>query len=187
MNRAIHDAASILAAATVLASARRAGAVETLSDVDTDHIDAADDGGPRQGGIFLRPYGVALGSLAAQMAVAVAEKVAVSVEGALLLRDAPGVTRMYSASVGFPLFLQRFAFHGIYFDPRVEWLWASGGPGRWIGVAALVGYEWTWPMGATLRLGGGAAFSKAVDGDSSQLRTIAGLRPEADGALGIVF
>jgi hypothetical protein len=121
------------------------------------------------------------------MAVAVAERVAVSVEGALPLRDAPGVTRVYSASIGFPLFPQRFVFHGIYVDPRVEWVWASGGSGRWVGAVALVGYEWTWPIGATLRLGAGAAFSRATDGDTSRLPAIAGLRPEADGALGIVF
>jgi hypothetical protein len=187
MNRAIQSAASFLAAASVFACARRAGAAETRSDVDTDHLDAADDGGPRHAGFFLRPFGFALGCLGAQMAVAVAEKVAVSVEGALLLGDAPGLTRAYSASVGFPLFPQLFAFHGIYIDPRVEWVWASAGSGRWVGAAALVGYEWTWPMGATVRLGGGAAFSKATDGETSQLRTMTGLRPEADGALGLVF
>jgi hypothetical protein len=187
MNRAIHHAAPILAAATAIACARRAYAVETPSDVETDHIDAADDGGPRAGAIFLRPWGITWDSLGLEAAVAVAENIAVSVEGALLLHGARGVVRAYAASVGLPIFPQRFAFHGIYVDPRVEWVSVADGSGRWVGAAALVGYEWTWPIGATLRLGGGVALSEGIGGDASQLRTLAGFRPEADGALGLVF
>jgi hypothetical protein len=187
MNLAIRNAASMLAAAAVIVGARRAGAVETPSDVETDHIDAADDGGPRTGAIFLRPWGIAWDSLSVQMAVAVADNIAVSVEGALLLQDAPRLVRAYAASVGLPFFPQRFAFHGIYVDPRVEWVSASSGSGRSAGAAVLVGYEWTWPIGASLRLGGGVAFGEGIDGDRSQLRTIAGFRPEADGALGLAF
>jgi hypothetical protein len=69
----------------------------------------------------------------------------------------------------------------------VEWVRALPGPGGLLGAAALVGYEWTWPIGATLRLGAGAAYSRSIGGEGLPISALVGLRPEMDGALGVVF
>jgi hypothetical protein len=187
MNRAGPLAASLLALSAALAPPLRASAAESRADIETDHIDAADDGGPRHGAVFLRPFGVVLGSVGTQVAVAVNEHAALSIEGLLWPGGSMRTLRALAASVGVPIFPQRFAFHGIYVEPRVEWVRALPGPGRLLGGAVLVGYEWTWPIGATIRLGGGAAYARSIGGDASPISVLVGLRPEVDGAVGLVF
>jgi len=53
-------ALSLLAAVGVLTATRPAPAVESRGDVETDHLDATDDGGPRAAGVFVHPFGMAM-------------------------------------------------------------------------------------------------------------------------------
>ncbi len=176
------------AAALALSSAyaREARAVETRADVETDHIDAADDGGPRSGGVFVHSLPLPWGSLGAEVDVALDANVAVSLDGDWLPF---GATRVFAASLGLPVFPQRFSFHGLYVHPRFEWAWALGqGSSVQVGAAeVLVGYEWTWAQGATLRLAGGPAYSRAMGGDAALSSALVGFHPELDAGLGWIF
>ncbi len=180
---------SLAAAALALGHAPAATAAETRADVESDHVDAADDGGPRTAGVLVRASAIAWGSLGAEVDVSLGANAALSVEGDWLPF---GPARAYAAAVGVPLFLQRFAFHGLYVHPRLEWAWASSGDGSAQGTleigsaAVLAGYEWTWPSGATLRLAGGIAYAKAMGGDSAA-SSLTGWHPEIDAAVGWIF
>jgi hypothetical protein len=193
MKTGIGVALACVAATVSIAS--RAGAVETSADVETDHIDAADDGGPRTAGVLLHPFSMAFGAFGAfgafaevgvELDVALGENAALSVEGDWVLL--PGASS-YEASVGLPVFPQRFVFHGIYVHPRVEWASeTSGGESdRVVGAVVTVGYTWTWPVGATLRLGGGPAYARALASDGAAPHALEGLHPRADGSVGWVF
>jgi hypothetical protein len=176
-------AAALALAVSFAGSAR---AVETRADVETDHLDAADDGGPRSAGVLVHSLPTALGSVGVEVDVAFGANAALSIEGDWLPLAA---IRMTTASIGVPLFPQRFAFHGFYVHPRLEWARASAqGTAVQIGGAAvLAGYEWTWLPGATIRLSGGAAYSKAMGAAQAPSPTLVGIHPELDAALGWIF
>jgi hypothetical protein len=168
----------------MLATAPPAAAAETSADVETDHIDALDDGGPRTAAIAVDPIPLALGRLGAEIGVAVGENVAVSVSADFTPLATAVAVR---AELGAFLFLQRFAFHGLYVRPRLEWLsaGAESASGRAIGAGATVGYEWTWPVGATLRLGGGVSYARPLPGGAAVATE--GLTPRLDANVGWVF
>jgi hypothetical protein len=176
-------AAALALAVSFAGSAR---AVETRADVETDHLDAADDGGPRSAGVLVHSLPTALGSVGVEVDVAFGANAALSIEGDWLPLAA---IRMTTASIGVPLFPQRLAFHGFYVHPRLEWARASAqGTAVQIGGAAvLAGYEWTWLPGATIRLSGGAAYSKAMGAAQAPSPTLVGIHPELDAALGWIF
>ncbi len=166
----------------------RAHAAETAGDVETDHIDAADDGGPRTWGLALRPVETSLGLAGVELGLAAAPRAVLTVEASAL---ALAPTRAYGMVLGAALFPTRFAFHGFYVHPRVEW-WRAGervASREAMGAGALVGYEWTAPVGASLRLGAGAAYGTWLGANPSTAPVIpvTGLRPEVDAALGWVF
>jgi hypothetical protein len=179
-------ALSLLAAVGVLTGARPALAVESRADVETDHLDATDDGGPRAAGVLVHPLGMATGWLGAEVDAAWGEYVVLSVEG-----DArwPWRTHGFRAVLGVALYPQRFAFHGIYIHPAFEWeRSASGGVAATaIGAGVTVGYAWTWPVGASVRLGGGIAYAKGIVSDGQSALGLEALRPEVDADLGWVF
>jgi hypothetical protein len=179
-------ALSIAAAAGVLAAALPARAVETRADVETDHFDAADDGGPRALGVLVHPLAIATGWLGAEIDAACGEHLVLTIEG-----DARWVfgIRGFRTVLGLALFPQRFAFHGVYVHPTFEWDRATSGAvaASALGGGATVGYAWTWPFGASVRLGGGVAYAKSVFGDGTAAIAVAGLRPEVDADLGWVF
>jgi hypothetical protein len=190
MNTAMGTGGSAPAAAAafalVVSFAGDARAVETRADVETDHLDAADDGGPRSAGVLIHSLPTALGSVGVEVDVALGANAALSVEGDWLPLAA---IRMTTTSVGMPLFTQRFAFHGFYVHPRFEWAWARA-PGMEVevgGAAVLVGYEWTWLPGATIRLSGGVAYSKAMSASAALSPALVGIHPELDAALGWIF
>jgi hypothetical protein len=176
--------ASVASVAAMLAIAPPAAAAETSADVETDHIDALDDGGPRTAAIAVDPTALALGRLGAEIDVAVGENVAVSMSADVTALAVAAVVR---AELGALLFLQRFAFHGLYVRPRLEWSSAAAksASGRAIGAGATVGYEWTWPFGATLRLGGGVSYAKPLPGGGAVATE--GLTPRLDANVGWVF
>jgi hypothetical protein len=183
-------ASRLATAATALAlsqvDAREAGAAETRADVETDHIDAADDGGPRSGGALVHSLPMPWGSIGAEVDVALGANVALSVDGDWLPF---GATHVFAASLGFPIFPQRFVFHGVYVHPRFEWAWAAaeGSSAQVGGATVLVGYEWTWPQGATIRLAGGPAYSWAMGGNATPSSSVLGFHAELDAAVGWIF
>jgi hypothetical protein len=175
----------ILAVVSVVTGATGARAAEG-ADIETDHLDAADDGSPRTVALLVDPAAVALGQLGLEIDVAVLANVALSVEAD---RFSLGGLTAYGAAVGLPLFPQRFTFHGLYVHPRAAWARTSGdGPAvDVVSAGATVGYEWTWPVGATIRLGAGATYGKTVASDGGVSVALEGLRPQIDGTLGWVF
>jgi len=183
------SAAALAALALALSASREVRAVETSADVETDHVDAADDGGPRSAGVLVSAVPAGLGhagSIGAEVDVALGTNAALSVRGDWLPF---GAIRAYAASVGLPFFPQLFAFHGVFVHPRLEWASASarGTSVHVSGAAVLAGYEWTWLPGATIRLAGGAGYAKALGADPELAPALAGLHPELDAALGWIF
>jgi hypothetical protein len=176
---------ALAAAAAMLAFMPRAVAAETPADVETDHIDAIDDGRPRSAAVVVDPIAMSLGQLGAEVDVAVGEIIAVSMAGDWTPRGAATVAR---AELGAAFFPQRFAFHGLYVRPWLECMSAAGDSpsGRAIGVGATVGYEWTWPFGATLRVGGGVSYAKVLEGEKGAM-AMEGLAPRLDANIGWVF
>jgi hypothetical protein len=178
-------AVGVAAVLAVALPARRALAVETRADVETDHVDAADDGGPRAVGVVVRPLSMARGWLGGEVDAACGEKVVVSVEGDGRAYGASG----YRAALGASFFVQRFAFHGFYLHPTAQWAHAAvpGITATAIGGGVTLGYEWTWPVGATVRLGGGASYARALVNGAGRALGIEGVDPEVDGDVGWVF
>jgi hypothetical protein len=177
-------------AASVAAPVPLARAVETPRDVETDHLDPDDDGGPRA--VSLTVHGLApvfggfFGDVGIEAYVALAGRVALGAGGEWV---ASGAGRGHALSIGLPVFLGEVVFHGFFFFPHARWTWLPrSSPGRASAdVSALVGYEWTAPFGATLRAGGGAGFAWVVQGDSGSPSPLLGFHPELDVAAGWVF
>jgi hypothetical protein len=177
---------SALGAAGVLAVAPIARAVEGPADVETDHVDAADDGGPRAAGILVHPVAIAAGWLGAEVDASCGDHATLTVEGdARWVRGLHG----YRALLGFALFPQRFSFHGVYVHPTFEWdrVTAVAAAANALGGGVTVGYAWTWAVGASVRLGGGIAYAKEIVTDGQAAFALEGLRPEVDADLGWVF
>jgi hypothetical protein len=163
---------------------RPALAAETAGDVESDHFDGADDGGPRAWGFALRPLDLDLGLVGVELDAALGERAVLSFEAAWLAM-APAVA--YGVVAGVAVFPTRFAFHGFYVHPRVE-AWRAPASGSAFGLGSLVGYEWTAPVGATARLGGGLAYVTWTGPPAlTPPVSIAGLLPELDAAVGWVF
>jgi hypothetical protein len=179
-------ALSTLGAAGILAAAPLAWAVEGPGDVETDHLDAADDGGPRAIGVLLHPVAIAAGWVGAEVDASCGDHVTLTVEG-----DARWIfgLRGYRTLLGFALFPQRFSFHGLYVHPTFEWdrSTAVGAAASALGGGVTVGYAWTWPVGAAVRLGGGVAYAKEIVTDGQAAFAVEGPRPEVDADLGWVF
>jgi hypothetical protein len=178
---------SVVAGGVALAfavPAPSARAAETADDVETDHIDAADDGGPRTWGLALSPFEADLGLVGVEVGAALGPRAVFTFEGDWL---AVAPTLVYGATLGVAFFPTRFAFHGLYVHPRVE-AWRASLAGSGLGAGGVVGYEWTAPVGATLRLGGGLAYV-AWSGPASAAppANLTGLVPEIDAAVGWVF
>jgi hypothetical protein len=169
-------AATLLAACCIDARA---------ADVETDHIDAFDDGGPRTFGMLLDPAALAFGTFAAEGDLVLGDTGAMSVEGRW---TALARTAAYGAAVGFPVFPWRLMFHGFYVHPRAEWarMTTAGAEADVLGAGATLGWQWTWRFGLTLRAGAGAAYDWTVSSGAANV-PIAGLRPLFDGDAGWVF
>jgi len=178
-------ALSVLAVSGVLTASPRCAAVESSNDVESDHIDAADDGGPRSVGLLLRPIAMAAGWFGAEIDAACGEHMVLGLEGDGRFTWVHGVR----AVLGALLFPQRFSFHGIYIHPTFEWdrVGADGMAATILGGAIAVGYAWTWPSGPTLRLGGGVRAAKGTFGRGAALLALEGWRPQVDADLGWVF
>jgi len=173
--------ASALTAASVDARAEERGA-----DVESDHLDAFDDGGPRSFALLTNPASVLFGALGAEGDVLLGDTAALSLEADWLVA---GPASGASASVGVPLFPQGVPLHGFYLHPRLfaARAWAGGSHGDVAGAGATLGWEWTLRIGLTIRTGAGAAIERPVGGDGSAVSAMVGFRPLLDGSLGWAF
>jgi hypothetical protein len=176
---------SVLALAGMLTVSQRSLAIEGPGDVESDHIDAADDGGPRSVGLLLHPIAMASGWLGAEIDAACGEHVVLGLDAEGRFAWVHGVR----AALEVLLFPQRFSFHGIYLHPTLEWdrVGTSAAATTILGGAITVGYAWTWPSGPTLRLGGGVGYTKAAVGDGAALVALEGWRSQVDADLGWIF
>jgi len=174
-----------LASVFILVSAE-ALASEKGADVETDHLDAFDDGGPRSFALLTNPASLLVGALGAEGDVLLGDTAALSLEADwLVVGPATGA----SASVGVPLFPQGVALHGFYLHPRLfaARAWAGGSHGDVAGAGATLGWEWTLRIGLTIRAGAGAAIDRPVGGDGSVVSPMVGFRPLLDGSVGWAF
>jgi hypothetical protein len=164
----------------------RTGHASEPPGVETDHIDAADDGGPRHLGVLANGIATALGFVAVELDAAISGNAAVSVE----LDDAAwDVTTVYGATAGVVVFPLRFAFRGLYVHPRVG-LSSDTDPTTpaVLSPAVTVGYEWVCPAGCTLRVGGGGAYGVALSAEAGgALSRLVGIRPALDVGVGWIF
>src|SRR5580700_11010471 len=93
---------TVLALVTALPAT--ALAAEGPSDVQTDHVDAFDDGGPRTFGLLVNPGAVLFGVLGAEADLLLGDVAAVSLEADWMSQA--GATG-YGVTFGTPLFPQR--------------------------------------------------------------------------------
>jgi len=178
-------AAGVALGLAALVTARRAGAVETRADVETDHVSAADDGGPRRVGVLVSPFPMGIGWLGGEVDAAINERSLLTFEGDVHGFGAPG----YAAAGGLALFMQGVAFHGLYGRFTGEWAHeaALGVSATAIGGSVRLGYEWTALSGPTLRLGGGVGYAFGTASGSGYAVDIGGIRPRLDANVGWVF
>lgn len=174
-----------LASALVAVSAQ-ARAEESGGDVETDHLDAFDEGGPRSFALLTDPASLLFGAIGVEGDLVLGDTAALSIEADAL---AAGPATGASASLGVPLFPQGVALHGFYMHPRLfaARAWSAGSHADALGVGATLGWEWTLPVGFTLRLGAGAAIDRPVGGDAGVVSSLVGFRPLLDGSLGWAF
>lgn len=177
--------ALVLGAAVTAASAE-ARADEPRTDVETDHLDAFDDGGPRSFALLTNPASLLFGAVGAEGDVLLGDSAALSLEADGVMA---GGSTGAGAAVGVPLFPQGIALHGLYLHPRVfaARAWSGSGHGDAVGVGGTIGWEWTLPVGFTVRTGAGAVVERPVGGDAGAVSSLVGFRPLLDGSVGWAF
>jgi hypothetical protein len=170
-------------AVAVVASPARAS--ETPRDIETDHLDAFDDGGPPSFGLLVNPLAAVLGTFGAEGDFVLGDAAALGVGVDWV---STGGTTAYVARIGLPIFPWRTIFHGFYLHPRATAAMAtsSGASFDVLGVGATAGWQQTWRFGFTLRVGGGVAYEHALGPEVAGV-AILGVRPLLDGELGWVF
>ena len=166
-------------------TARPASAIETRADVETDHVSAADDGGPRRVGVLVSPFPMGIGWLGGEVDAALGERVLVTFEGDAHAFGASG----YAAAAGLALFTQGLVFRGLYGRFTAEWAHeaAFAVSATAIGGSIRFGYEWTALSGPTLRLGGGFGYAFRTVSASGYAVDIGGVQPRLDANVGWVF
>jgi hypothetical protein len=172
-------------------AAAPARAVETLADVESDHVSAADDGGPRAWGFLVNPLSMGIGWLGAEIDGAVAAPVVFTAEGDARAFGING----YGAALGILFFPQGLAFRGLYIHPTASWAHEARDPigGRagysatGVGGGLRIGYEWTALAGPTFRLGAGATYAIENRTGGGTTYALGGVNPQVDGLVGWVF
>jgi hypothetical protein len=157
-------------------------AAETPADVATDHVDAVEEGGPRYVRVAVQPLSPGLGLAQGQLDVAIGEHVAVA--GGLGWVVGPEGAG-YRVSAGLSVFPYATVFHGLYATPRVEWTRLPDATS--FGGAAIVGYAWTWPVGATASFGVGLAYARGSASAAGAVVAFGGFEPRFDSAVGWLF
>jgi hypothetical protein len=161
-------------------------------------IDAAPAEPMKRQGIFVNPLGLLFGALGAEYAVALSDKTALAITPAFAYASASADGSTVSATgadlaVGVQLFPADRVFKRIYVYPFVNAGYLSiSGNGEsasavLVGGGAIVGYQWTWSGGFSLRLGGGAGYAQAVVTDGETSLNVSGVGPRLDGVLGYAW
>ncbi|HEY8042221.1 MAG TPA: hypothetical protein VIF15_20605 [Polyangiaceae bacterium] len=178
--------ASLALPLALLAGTAPAAGAEGPHDVETDHIDAFDEDGPRTLAVLVDPLAVVLGTFAVEGDVVLGPSVALGVEGEAM---SLGGTTAYGGSLGLPIFPQGIAFHGLYLHPRLAWARATGAAASAdvAGVGGSIGWEWTLRLGLTVRTGLGAMVERLAAGDATAASPLVGVRPLLDGTVGWTF
>jgi hypothetical protein len=171
-------------------------AADGLRDVETDHIDAYDDGGKPSFGVFANAGALLAGAFAARAELCLGDMAAVSLEGDYF---ATGTAPAYGASLGLPLFVERVRFRGLYIEPRLLGQVGSGVPlsHGTVGLGATAGWEETWRFGLSIKGGIGLSYETTLPdsscpqpGGTGRCDTnfvAVGVRPLVDAAVGWVF
>jgi hypothetical protein len=158
-------------------------AAERPSGVETDHLDAYDDGGKPSVAILASPGSLLQGTWAGELDVALADAAALSLEADVIgLRTATA----YGGAIGLPLFFERVRFHGLYVAPRVLGSIATGGSGATVGAGATLGWEETWRFGLSMKGGIGVLYETPLSSDTSS-SLVLNIRPLVDAAVGWAF
>jgi hypothetical protein len=180
------SALTVLAMVGMLTTARSALAVESPKDVETDHVDAKDDGGPHSVGVLIHPVAMATGWYGGEVDAAVNEHGVLSVEGEGSYTGLHGVHVAFGGA-----YFSRRSFRGFYIRNTVDWarVAADGVAASGLGTSFTLGYAWTWSVGPTLRLGGGVrlAYHDELVGAQPSPLAFNGVGLKLDADLGWVF
>jgi hypothetical protein len=157
-------------------------AAEGPRDIETDHLDAYDDGGKPSVALMANPGALLLGALSAEVEFALGDAAALSVEANGF---GLGVSRAYGGAVGAPLFVERVRFHGLYIEPRLAAVFPSSGPASAavVGLGATAGWQETWRFGLSLKGGLGLLYETPIRSEGLVLN----VKPLVDAAVGWVF
>lgn len=136
----------------------------------------SDDAPDRAVAVYANPLALALGVLGAEVDLALARHVALSLEGARYAID--GVVA-HGVGVGAIVFPTHGAFEGLFVHPEIAYARVTGG-GDLVSSGMTIGYAWTWDAGFSLRLGGGVAYDRSTAFAS-------GVRPTLDASVGWAF
>ena len=143
-------------------------------------------------GIFVNPLGIAFGVFGAEYDHAVAERVTLN---SGLSYFSKGNTTAVGFGVGVQWFVQEKAFHRFWIMPKIEFAAATAEEGgtsassKLLAVGALLGWQWTWDGGTSVRLGGGALYYAAVAKDKEETVEVGldGVAPALDLSIGYTF
>jgi hypothetical protein len=192
MKSAMPPAIGLLAVLAIASASARARAYDGPLDVETDHMDAFDDVGPRSFGVFATSSASGLGSfgvkLGAGVDLALGDRVALSFRADWLVP--PGQVGR-GLSVGAPIFVSGIPFHGLYLEPRIDWEhYASDDLSLDASAVGLdVGWEWTWRGGFTVRVALGGSYTVPLGGGAGDDERAAylGPKPHTQAEVGWVF
>jgi hypothetical protein len=158
-------------------------AAERPSGVETDHLDAYDDGGKPSLALLASPGSLLQGAWAAELDVALGDAAALSLEADVIgLRT----TTAYGGAIGVPVFFERVRFHGLYLEPRILGSIAKGDSSATVGAGATLGWEETWRFGLSVKGGIGVLYETPLRSDTSS-SLVMNIRPLVDAAVGWAF
>jgi hypothetical protein len=143
-------------------------------------------------GIFVNPLGIAFGVFGAEFDYAVAEKLTLNISGSFYKT---GNTTAFGGGVGAQWFPLEKAFHRFWIMPRVDFAAATAeeqgisASAKLLAVGGLLGWQWTWDGGFSIRLGGGAMYYTALaeDEDKTVEVGLKGVLPSLDFSIGYTF
>ncbi len=143
-------------------------------------------------GIFVNPLGIAFGVYGAEVDFAVAEQLTLNINGSF---HKSGNTTAFGGGLGAQWFPLEKAFHRFWIMPRVDFAAATAEEGgtsadaKLLAVGGLLGWQWTWEGGFSIRLGGGALYYTAIaeDEDKAVEVGLKGVLPALDFSIGYTF
>jgi hypothetical protein len=179
-------AARLACTTAVLALARSAFADDppTFADRADDAIEDADE----SVAVLVSPLAVACGVFGGEADVIVQRSIALALDAAVYGTGASSPAPLGAVGAGVLLYPLGTALHAFYVEPRVVYTRAlrsdlGGAPG-WVSAVGVVGWQWTWDYGLSVRLGGGLAASTRGFPERAPALTVGPVALVADAALG---